>query len=389
MKLSRALANAALVLASLAVTLLAIEAALRVLGTDLPSSHPLGAFHRFDPEIGWTGAPNVDRSFRIHFGERTLPGTARVRQNRLGLRGEEVPLARTPGKQRIVVLGDSFLWGWGVDDDATFSARLAARTGAEVVTLACSSYGTIQELLLFERTGAPYRPDVVIVGVFANDLDDNVDSYGERRPYGELGHGGELVLRNEPVARRLESPFRVWLYDHSRAALFLGDRWQRFVATLHGADRAPQRPYVPRSLFRDDAAYERKWAVTRAALERLERSVRGSGADLAIVAVPHPVQVLDERRRLDVADLGRSESDLDLDRTIDRLRSFASERDDLFLDLRPALREALALGREPYDERPEFHWNAAGHDVAAAAAAETLALRREPRATARRAATTR
>src|SRR6185436_1337032 len=118
------------------------------------------------------------------------------------------------------------------------------------------------------------------------------------------------------------------------------------------------RPYVPRSLFRDDSGYDRKWEVTRAALERLERSVRDSGARMALLAIPHPIQVLDDRRELDAADLGRSESDLDLDRTIDRLRGFASDRGDLFLDLRPALRRASG----PYNERPEFHWTAAGHD---------------------------
>jgi hypothetical protein len=235
-------ARAGLVIGSLLIVFLGVETVLRILGTEIPSSHPLGAFHRFDPEIGWIGAPNVDRPFQLHFGERTFPRTVRVRHNRLGLRGKEIPLPRTPGKERVVVLGDSFLWGWGVDDDETFSARLSEETGAEVVTLACSSYGTIQEMLLFERSGAAYRPDLVIVGFHVNDPDDNVDSFGGRRPYGARSASGELVLRNEPVARRIESPVRVWLYDHSKAVLFLGDRWQRFVATLHGAEQATARP---------------------------------------------------------------------------------------------------------------------------------------------------
>jgi hypothetical protein len=359
------------VIASLLLVFLGVEAALRILGSEIPSSHPLGAFHRFDPEIGWTGAPEVDRSFQLHFGERTFPRTVRVRQNRLGLRGEEIPLRRNPGKERVVVLGDSFLWGWGVDDEDTFSARLSKRAGVEVVTLACSSYGTIQEMLLFERTGAAYRPGMVVVGFHANDPDDNVDSFGGRRPYGALCASGELVLRNEPVARRIESPVRVWLYDHSRAALFLGDRWQRFVATLHGAEKAIARPYVPRSLFRDDPDFERKWDVTRAALDRLARSIRGAGAQMLLVAIPHPIQVLDERRKLDLADLGRSESDVDLDRTFDRLRAYAEERGARFLDLRPALRS----GEKPYNERPEFHWTPAAHDEAARAVSDLLGTR--------------
>jgi hypothetical protein len=367
----RVVTNAGLVLASLVLVFLAVETALRLFGADTPTSHPLGAYHRFDPEIGWTGAPDVDRTFRIHFRERTLPGTVRVRHNRDGLRGAEVPVARTPGRARVVVLGDSYLWGWGVEDDETFSARLARLTGAEVVTLACSSYGTIQEMLLFETAGAAYRPDVVILGFHMNDLEDNVDSYGERRPFGAMD-GGELALRNHPVRRRIEGPLRVWLYDRSRAALFLGDRWQRFVATIDGAAGSGEpRPYVPRSLFRDDPDFDRAWEVTRAALERLDRSIRGAGAEMVILAVPHPIQVLDERRALDLAQLGRSEADVDLDRTIERLRAFAAERGARFLDLRPALRG----GREPYNERPEFHWTPAGHDAAARAASALLSAR--------------
>jgi hypothetical protein len=277
------------------------------------------------------------------------------------------------------VLGDSFLWGWGVDDEQMFSARLAESTGAEVVTLACSSYGTIQEMLLFEREGAAYHPDVVILGFFMNDMEDDIDSYAGRRPYGSTNAKGELVLENVPVRRSLEGGLSERLYDHSRAALFLADRWQRLLLRVEnpGAKRDPTKraPYVPRVFFKDPSYNDLspKWAVTRAALERLDHDVEAAGAKLVLMIVPHPIQVMEDWRAKDLEDLGKTMEDVDLDRPVELLRGLAESHGISFLDLTPSLRASYAAGAKPYFERPEFHWSATGHELAARAAAQILA----------------
>jgi hypothetical protein len=56
------------------------------------------------------------------------------------------------------------------------------------------------------------------------------------------------------------------------------------------------------------------------------------------------------------------------------MRAFCAERGLAFLDLTPVLEAAVGSGRNVYFP-DDSHWNAAGHDAAAAALAEFLAAR--------------
>ena len=50
--------------------------------------------------------------------------TCLVSINGLGFRGDEFAVARTPGVRRILAIGDSFTYGWGVDGAAAWPAML-------------------------------------------------------------------------------------------------------------------------------------------------------------------------------------------------------------------------------------------------------------------------
>lgn len=97
-------------------------------------------FARYDPELLYTLAPG---SFR--FRNREFDVAFEV--NALGVRDSAEAL-RAPA---LVVLGDSFAMGWGVERAQTFAARLQAMTGLPVLNAGVSSYGTVRELLLLRR----------------------------------------------------------------------------------------------------------------------------------------------------------------------------------------------------------------------------------------------
>ncbi|MBN2056581.1 hypothetical protein JW905_16770, partial [bacterium] len=110
--------------------------------------------------------PNVPDHHTHH---RLLPGTRSrftnpewdyvQRVNSLGLRGQDVSLEKTPGTWRLLMLGDSFTMGKGVDDDKTFSALLeqmlnqqyAGQPGCQVLNAGVDSYSPI--LSYFQLTG--------------------------------------------------------------------------------------------------------------------------------------------------------------------------------------------------------------------------------------------
>lgn len=204
-----------LALVSLALppaVLLAVEGALRVANpsylADLPQSD-LGRLHRYSEVYGWVPRPGAVAAIE---GQRTTINAA-------GYRGPLHPRERTPGRQRLLMLGDSVAFGFGVADGETFSAGLE-KDGYEVVNLAVPGFGTDQSLLRLEREGAAYGADAVLLHFcLQNDFVDNGSSVYfydglHPKPYFTLD-GGALVphtghLRLSPLAR-----LGLWLHERS------------------------------------------------------------------------------------------------------------------------------------------------------------------------------
>lgn len=102
-----------------------------------------------------------------------------LRVNALGLRGGDVTEAKPPGTLRIVGLGDSVMFGWGVAEEETYLALLrecanrggAARPPVEVLNFAVPGYNTWMEVAAFRRKAVRFAPDLVILHMTGNDLD--------------------------------------------------------------------------------------------------------------------------------------------------------------------------------------------------------------------------
>jgi len=92
------------------------------------------------------------------------------------MRNPEVPVERGPNDFRLLALGDSVTFGWGVLYEEAYPTLLAellreARPGREiqVMNASCSGYTTHQGLEMLKRRGLKYRPDVVTIWLGWND----------------------------------------------------------------------------------------------------------------------------------------------------------------------------------------------------------------------------
>jgi lysophospholipase L1-like esterase len=90
-----------------------------------------------------------------------------VHTNSLGLRGPEFSISKT-GKFRIAVIGSSYTFGWGVNDDACFvrlleSGLRARGMDVEVLNLGRNGGSPWQYALLGEEVIPLFKPDLVIV----------------------------------------------------------------------------------------------------------------------------------------------------------------------------------------------------------------------------------
>jgi hypothetical protein len=342
-----------------------------------------GKFTRYDETLGWAGRANVADTFEW------VDTRHEVRQNRHGFRGPEVAFERSAAP-RIVVLGDSFVWGFGVAESELFTAVLehAAAPPVEVVNLGVSGYGTDQALLLWRALGHRWQPDVVLVAVTLNtDFWDNTSArrYGYDKPLFERAEDGTLTLGNVPVPRgraTWDEPAQAIESARGGGWMHALARGSRLVAlTVDVASRNPgARAYLERRglILRRQAGFDwefplylaepderasTRWAMLLALLERLEAEVAGSGARLVVAAIPSAVQVYPALwEKFARAVEAKRDVALDPEAPSRRLGAWAGERGVTLIDLLPVLRQAG--GQDPYLYYPQnSHWTSAGHEV--------------------------
>jgi lysophospholipase L1-like esterase len=163
-----------------------------------PRTGTITQFWQFDPKYGWSHIPNTTGRF-ASFGFDT-----QVTINSEGFRGRYVPKEKQPSKTRVLVLGDSYVWGFGVQDHETFAQEIERLCPQiETVNFGVSGYGTDQELLLFRDKGQAYHPDIVILVLSGNDYVDNARSKAHvyyYKPAFSL-NDNHLVLINQPVPK--------------------------------------------------------------------------------------------------------------------------------------------------------------------------------------------
>ncbi len=152
-----------------AVVALAIaEGALRV--WDPPISRPrIGSYATYSPELGWKNRLGV-QGWQVDIGYH-------IRVNRHGHRGPEYPEKKPRGVFRILGLGDSFTFGWGVEEGQTFLRVLEKKLRAEgyrveILNAGVPAWHSVQSLHYLLKEGARFRPDLIVLSFFVDDVYD-------------------------------------------------------------------------------------------------------------------------------------------------------------------------------------------------------------------------
>src|SRR5262245_37514339 len=248
------------------------------------------------------------------------PGHAvTIVSNADGFRGGRDLREKDP-RRRIVVLGDSMVFGSGVDEGERFTERLEAENPAwRVDNLGMVGYGPDLMLRALEQVGVALEPAVVVMAIFSHDF---------YRVMPEAYGVGFLVPRFTLVAGRLETVPYPERSFWGRLALVEGGRYAYWRYT--GAS----------------------FPLNAAILDRYRALAAERGFVPAIAFLPVRRERPDDRRRARWPG------------------AYAAEHGAPFIDLTEPIR-AAGIDRVyiPHDA----HWNAAGHQVVAAALRPFLA----------------
>lgn len=107
-------------------------------------------------------------------------GSWKMVTNSKGFRNtREFGIPKPAGVFRVLTIGDSHTQGYEVRQEFTYSAaleRMLNRHGvrAEVINAGVSGFSTAEALVFLENEGIRYAPNVVVLGFFANDFEDNL-----------------------------------------------------------------------------------------------------------------------------------------------------------------------------------------------------------------------
>jgi len=128
-----------------------------------------------------------------------------------GMREKDYVLPKPPGLLRIVVLGDSFAFGWRIEAEERLGSRLLAHmrehgAGAaeiEVLHLAVCSWSIANECTYVRRQLEELQPDLLVQVTVQNDLDDpqGVRGFGSLGTFSTQGPGlgDALLCLNHPM----------------------------------------------------------------------------------------------------------------------------------------------------------------------------------------------
>lgn len=157
------------------------------------------------------------------FWHTSIDGSWKFVTNSKGYRStQEYDYEKPANTIRILVLGDSHTQGHEVRQEATYSAVIERYLNmhigkADVINTGVSGFSNAEELVYLENEGFKYSPDVVVLGFFANDFEDNM-----KAGLFELDNSSQLVekkYKHTPGVKIQEAinaiPLMRWISENS------------------------------------------------------------------------------------------------------------------------------------------------------------------------------
>jgi hypothetical protein len=243
----------------------------------------------------------------------------------------------------------------------------------EVINAGVVGYGTAQEWLWLREEAIKYRPDLVILSVFANDFEDNTKiKDGYEKPLCAV-ENGVIKVRNVPVPRKRYHDVAVcWQATFNRysyAYRLFDLAWKGLQARI-AAKKSPQNPSAQtpgqRSFAARRSAFKRVSHVpgedvTEALLLEIGRLCAKTGAGLLVVLIP-------ERQEMRPDDIYER---LAWPGGYQQARAICRRHQVRCLELLPVLARYEERGQRVYFD-VDIHWNEKGHRIVAEAICQKI-----------------
>ena len=341
-------------------------------------SHPAPWMMTADERFGWAFVPGSSFT-SAGKGEFQV----QVGINSKGLRDREIPYQKEPNVFRILVLGDSFSAALQVPLDhawhkvAEIKLNEHPRIGKKIefINSGVPGYGTTQELLYYRYEGHKYNPDLILLQIYPNDVDEIYQQGRERAhraraPFFVL-NGEQLELKNFPF-RRLAHRVSPVSQTFPFLAYLFRPLMKEANKTLKPPElsKPPELPDLPARLLLMYASpappgFEEAWEMEARLIRELAKESAQHGTKLLAVLIPERYRVYPFLWSELVGKYPKmKEMEWDLDLFNRRLGALLRQAGIGYLDLMPALREYANKIEAALYFRKDGHFTAEGNRVA-------------------------
>lgn len=335
-----------------------------------------------DEILGWAHYPNGRGIIRA------ADFTVNIAINSDGLRDREFTVEKPGNTFRAIILGDSYVQAMGVNIEDSFQKitekRLNNELGKnnlnyEVMDAGVGGYSTDQELLFFRYRLKKYGPDLVLLAFYiGNDILGNGEyAFSKllhrpiRKPYFVLSNH-KLVLRNFPykkpdiVARNSNllrsSGLKIQrdILEHSIVYRVTRDFLEKFPIILalftniqHAVE--PLSANEIKLMTEDTPELEESWEITRQLLLELNKEVKDTGSEFAVIIIPRKEQI-------ELSPYVSKEQLRLLDETERKIFDFLNTNGIKSIDLLGLLRKDYLRNKKEFTYH-DGHFNILGHRV--------------------------
>ena len=320
------------------------------------------------PDLGFFHAPS--QAGYLDDGLATI--------NEMGFRGELPSVPKPEGEIRVLAIGDSTTFGWGVDDVGTYCAQLEAMLAAafpnrqmSVINAGVGAYDLDREAVLLKHFAPRLEPDVVLVGLYWNDLPYEKTTpdgrpLAARRSSPEAG-STEVSEAPDGAPRRFRignDPSRLnRILRRSRLLYVLRQAWLSAMATTETADNLVRWEMALLEGL-ESPAIDEAWQDVARSLADIRELGEAGGFAVGVLIIPIRAQVEGSYPRAAYQTRARALAEAEGFFAIDPLPRFMAAPDKASLFV-------------PYDR---MHLSAEGNALLAEAAFDALANGMEGRA---------
>ena len=277
--------NLALALLSLVLGLAVCEGLLRLFGSEVL---PRPDLYLDDPTVGK----------RMRPGWRGDEFGASVTINSKGLRNPEVDYEKPAGTYRILALGDSWTFGFRMNEPDAYPRQLERMLNAsaaargdtrriEVINAGVVGYSTDQEAAYLAAEGWKYSPDLVLVNFYpVNDTHNKLRTSQKREALRAL-HPFLLALYDWPKHLYL----REFVKGARRTLKQKVGNARVSVAAKLGVEDKGGRALAENDWTGDYREGARGWEAVRTALDDIGEQSRAHGVPVLVVLLPDPQDI--------------------------------------------------------------------------------------------------